>query len=141
MIARAFALPTRSTLPGTVPPEFHCLSGHLWLDVAQRDRQRRIRIELDDPEPGRKLGERRCHVGLDGEREALLVDQPAAGVVAQVAGDLELELRLLGERPGEGDLLHELAVLLRIGQRGLVQLAVGAAQHRLLGRCRAAPAP
>ena len=54
------------------------------LEVAERHRQRRVGLRLDDAEARGELGERREGVGLDGQREARGVRRRAAGVVAQV---------------------------------------------------------
>ncbi len=66
---------------------------------------------FDDSELAGELHERRVFVDAHGEREMRGVFQRAAGIVANVGGQLEGRARAIRERRSEGDGLDDLRVL------------------------------
>jgi hypothetical protein len=94
--------------------ERHRLDAGLALDLAHRQRQHRLGVELEDAEGGRrKLGERRGLGRARLQREHVGVLQLAAGVVGEAGRQLDAQVGLLGQLVGElhrGDALFRLVV-------------------------------
>ena len=70
----------------------HSLSGRLGLQVAHRDRERRIGLRLDDAEAGGELRQRRLDVGAHRERKRRRVLEAASRLVVQVGRQLDAEV-------------------------------------------------
>ena len=100
---------------------------HRGLEIAQGNRQHCACVQLDDPEARRELRERRGLVGRGREREARRVRELPAGIVLQAGGQLDPELRALGQRRREGNRVDEGRVAFR--QSRLVGRAILGAEH------------
>ena len=81
-------------------------------DVAQRNRQHGAR-RLHDAELRRELGERRVAIGRDLDRALARVER-AAGVVAQLGGDLDHEPRARRKRRVEDQVVDQRVAVARI---------------------------
>ena len=103
------------------PPErTHVAPAEVRLDRAHRHRQHTAFRRLDDAEAGGELDQGRRVVGGDVERKACGIRQRPAAVVGQLGGQLDAEVRALGERSLEGDGVDILDVRLdRLGRQRL----------------------